>query len=386
MNQNQVELYQRIQKFSLDDPDGEFSFSKRLTQFNHWNAKYTQRVTDEYKISFERDVHFVSMNAQHNWFLSNYPMKLLPQLYLNQKALLALLFLFGLSVISFHLKLWVNVSKPQNFTIIQLLTFYILLAIAAIMIALILRNSLREPPENPKEEFPSLNLYETAYLAGGRQRTVDTAIAYLVQHGYLQPHPETRSLDLKNPLPENSHPLEKEISLAVRFNGNINQIRLSVTRATFPIYNRLVNFGLLVSLDKAKSIQLWSALPVFVLLFLNIGMIITAIFQHKPLNLLILFCILSAIIGCSFLFLPVSRSNYGDRTLEKLRANHLNLKQKATDSNQLIQAFSLFGTKALADSPLNKLQQVLVSSPIYNSGLCLQRWVSYIGCSIVISQ
>src|SRR5919199_1085621 len=49
MNDQQAELYTRIQGFSLDDPDSDLSFSKRLARDNAWSAEYTQRVIDEYK-------------------------------------------------------------------------------------------------------------------------------------------------------------------------------------------------------------------------------------------------------------------------------------------------------------------------------------------------
>ncbi|WP_293075008.1 hypothetical protein [Moorena sp. SIO3H5] len=49
MNLQQTQLYQRLQAFSLDDPDAKFPFSKRLARENQWSLKYTQRVIDEYK-------------------------------------------------------------------------------------------------------------------------------------------------------------------------------------------------------------------------------------------------------------------------------------------------------------------------------------------------
>lgn len=49
MNVQQAELYQRIQSFSLDNPDASLSFSKRLARDNAWTAQYSQRVIEEYK-------------------------------------------------------------------------------------------------------------------------------------------------------------------------------------------------------------------------------------------------------------------------------------------------------------------------------------------------
>nr|WP_290223575.1 hypothetical protein [Trichocoleus desertorum] len=49
MNLQQVELYQRIQAFSLDNPHDSLSFSKRLARENDWSLEYTHRVIQEYK-------------------------------------------------------------------------------------------------------------------------------------------------------------------------------------------------------------------------------------------------------------------------------------------------------------------------------------------------
>jgi hypothetical protein len=49
MNVQQAKLYQRLQAFSLDKPDADLPFSKRLARDNGWSAKYTQRVIEEYK-------------------------------------------------------------------------------------------------------------------------------------------------------------------------------------------------------------------------------------------------------------------------------------------------------------------------------------------------
>ncbi|NEO20691.1 MAG: TIGR04222 domain-containing membrane protein [Moorea sp. SIO4A5] len=49
MNLQQTQIYQRLQAFSLDDPEAKFPFSKRLARENQWSLNYTQRVIEEYK-------------------------------------------------------------------------------------------------------------------------------------------------------------------------------------------------------------------------------------------------------------------------------------------------------------------------------------------------
>ena len=60
MNTQQKELYQNIQKFSLDDSDAVLSFTQRLAKDNGWTIEYTQRVINEYK-----KFAFLAMIAGH---------------------------------------------------------------------------------------------------------------------------------------------------------------------------------------------------------------------------------------------------------------------------------------------------------------------------------
>lgn len=49
MDSHQIALYQRIQEFSLDEPESQLSFSKRLARDNGWSLSYAQRAIAEYK-------------------------------------------------------------------------------------------------------------------------------------------------------------------------------------------------------------------------------------------------------------------------------------------------------------------------------------------------
>jgi len=42
-------LWQSINNFKIDDPDSNFSFSKRLARDNNWSSEFAQRAIEEYK-------------------------------------------------------------------------------------------------------------------------------------------------------------------------------------------------------------------------------------------------------------------------------------------------------------------------------------------------
>lgn len=46
---SQQELWDKIQNFSLDDPDSSFPFSKKLAKENNWSLSFTTKAIEEYK-------------------------------------------------------------------------------------------------------------------------------------------------------------------------------------------------------------------------------------------------------------------------------------------------------------------------------------------------
>lgn len=453
MNVQQAELYQRIQAFSLDNPDASLSFSKRLARDNAWTAQYSQRVIEEYKkfvflavvaghpvtpsdqvdqvwhlhllythsywgefcpnvlqmplhhgptrggkrehdkfndwysktlasyesffgqtppadiwppahIRFGRDVHFVRVNTQQTWLIPKLRPVLLPKLRLEQPAIVTLLFVLALTVTGCEASIFTTIRNPLDFKGPEFLAFYLLVASAAIVLAYFLRWCLRQPIGNSSRESVSLDAYETAYLAGGKDRAVDVAIASLVQREHLKARPLTRTLALKTPLDQNSDFLEQAIEQAISIDGSIYRVRASVAYATDPICDRLQRLGLLLTERQAKLAQQLPASLIFAVLLLGITKIVVGISRGKPVGFLVVLCIITAIIGLCFLGVSVFRTRCGDRVLAKLRTRHANLRQTRAINNsqadsQLELAFALFSSEVLTDSSLTDLKQVL---------------------------
>ena len=450
MNLQQSELYQRIQAFSLDGPDANLPFSKRLARDNGWSAKYTQRVIDEYKkfaflavaaghpvtpcdqvdqvwhlhliythsywgefcpnvlqtplhheptrgghsehdkfndwysktlasyeqffgqappadiwpsprIRFERDIHFVRVNTQQNWILPK-PAVELPKLPIDRSPIAALLFVLALTITGCGSLSLTSISNPLDFKGPEFLSFYLLVASTAIILAYILRWYLRKLPLHAPDASSELDVYEIAYLVGGNNRAVDAAIASLVLRGHLQPLIET--LALGSALPSNSHSLERAIAQAVEKSGKPDQIRQAVTSATKSIGERLQDLGLLVNSSQPKVVQWLPALPVFAVLLVGSAKIMVGISRHKPVGSVLMLCFLTAIHGFYLLVPPYSRSHrshYGDHTLKNLQARHQNLKKpSASETYQVGLAFGLFGSEVLADSSFADLKRLLV--------------------------
>ncbi|NEQ85031.1 MAG: TIGR04222 domain-containing membrane protein, partial [Moorea sp. SIO2I5] len=470
----QTQLYQRLQAFSLDDPDAKFPFSKRLARENRWSFNYTQRVIEEYKkfaflavvaghpvspsdpvdqvwhlhltythsywdefcpnilqtpfhhqpsrggasekskfddwysktlasyhyffgeappvdiwapadLHFSQDVNFVRVNPQQHWILPKVnlhkrslprlslpkvSLNSLPKFGLNQYGIVFLLFVLTATITGCESLAFVNTINPLNFTGPLFLGFYQVLLTAAVVLAYGLRWYLRQPASAPYGTSISLDPYETAYLVGGQQLAIDTAIVNLVQEQHLKPVPEDRRLELINPLRNKTNPLELKIENAVKIGQSITQIRASAASATDHIRDRLTDLNLLLTEDQAKSAQQYPALPLFAVLLLGISKIIVGISRHKPVGFLMILCLMTAIIGLGFLVVPVKHSRYGDTVLDNLRDTHWML-QNPKDNSQLALAFALFGSTVLSQYGLQNLLKVF-NPPSYsgNSGGC----------------
>ena len=49
MNEQQADLYRRIEEFPLDETGGALPFTARLARENGWSQDYANRVVGEYK-------------------------------------------------------------------------------------------------------------------------------------------------------------------------------------------------------------------------------------------------------------------------------------------------------------------------------------------------
>lgn len=458
MNAKNIQLYQRIQDFSIDRSDSKFPFSQRLAKENGWSAEYTQRAIAEYKkfvflavvaghpvtpseqvdrvwhlhllytrsywenfcpnvlqmslhhsptlggsseqskfydwydrtlasyeaffgeypptdiwspakIRFGRDTHITLVNTEQNWIIPKPNWNWLPKLSINRT--ITYIVLFGLAMmVTGCQSLGSNPSNPLNFRGPEFLRFYVTIASIAFLLGSCLRHWLRKPDRHSSGSPVSLDPYETAYLTAGTKRAVETAICHLVQRGHLQAKPTTRTLEIIEPLPENSHPLERAIEASIRRDGRFDLLLSSSTvkSATKSIGDRLKRLDLLVSDECSQFVQKLSASPILFVLLLGITKIFVGVWREKPVGFLVILCLVVAIIGLKFLCTPLYRSLYGDRILARLQVRHQHLRAGSTLEPQVELGLALFGVTVLSQDALQGLRQVIVPPSSSSSG------------------
>ncbi|MBE9042352.1 TIGR04222 domain-containing membrane protein, partial [Oscillatoriales cyanobacterium LEGE 11467] len=466
MNEQHIELYQRIQEFSLDDRTSDFTFTQRLARENRWTLQYAERSIVEYKkfaflavaaghpvtpseevdrvwhlhllytqsywgefcphilqtplhhsptrggkqeyhkfhdwydrtlasyeaffgypppadiwpaaaVRFDRNACFQYLNTRQYWLLPKPSREIVPQFSGNRSMVAVVLLGIALTLTGCEVLGLATFPNPLDFRGSQFLTLYITLVSAALIFQWGSFEYFKRSDIENLEETVSLDTYETAYLAGGNDRVVETAIATLVQRGHLKPDRKTRTLEVVNPLPDNSHPLEAAIESELQARSKFDRFRLKtaagVVAFTDDIRNRLINLKLLPKLKDSRQLQWLFALPVLLVWLLGLTKLGVGMSRGKPVGFLLLLCVATAFIGWQLLKRSWHRTEYGEWVLTRLQMRHSDLKKQLLDDlgEQAGLAFALFGMSVLTSGELQGLRQVLASfwSPYYSDRL-----------------
>jgi uncharacterized protein (TIGR04222 family) len=329
---------------------------------------------------FGRDLQHVRVNTQQTWLLPKPSLRqlpkvdvlklhffrvTLPKVTLPHPALLLLL--VGVVSALTGCQSADTTLNPLDFAGPEFLTFYFLLSVVFVFLASRLRNYLRLPGGNLIRQRPvSLDVYETAYLADGKNRVVDTAIASLVQTQSVVVESAQRSFTLQKPLTEISHPVERAVAEAIANNGRIDVVRQGSFQAINAIFGRLQQLELLITPQRSMTARIVPALLFVALLGLGIAKILVGISRGKPVGYLVMMCVVVAIVGICFLLIPIHRSRYGDRVLKDLRTRIQSIVFSPSHP-QLALAFALLGVWILpVDDIFADLRTVL--APVSTGG------------------
>jgi uncharacterized protein (TIGR04222 family) len=262
-----------------------------------------------------------------------------------------------------------TVPNPLDFIGPDFLSFYFTLSSLTVLLALLLRGKLRLPSSHIQNHPVSLDAYETAYLAKGKDRTVDTVIASLVQNGCVTVEPARQILKLQEPRKALSNPLEQAVANAIASYEHIEAVRSATTHQINVLRDRLRQLGLLVSPNQSLKAQMVPSVVMACLLALGIAKIVVGISRGKPVGFLVMMCIVLSVIGLCLWLVPVHRSRYGDQVLQDIRSRISTAAVSYADP-QLPLAFALLGVAVLPNDLFADLKQVLTpgSSGGYGGG------------------
>ncbi len=318
---------------------------------------------------------FARLNTQENWILpkpqwvqdfSRAPLRpVLPPL--RPRALVMVGLCLGLSIVMVGCEGSLNPLDMQG---PDFLVFYSWLNLMVVGMALVLRRML-QPPGPSSINSPQLDLYETAYLAGGTDRVVQVAITQLAAQDCVELK-TTGTIELKNKLPGSTNAIERIVAKAIAKTGNLTSIKRHVESSMSPLRDRLVRENLIFPADQITKIQRYPTLLLAASLGLGLVRLVVGLAHQRPVGFLIMLCVSVAIIAAFFATVKPQRTTHsGDRLLQQLRQD-VNPTLTDLPIGELVMAVALVGTAGLINTTLADWHRYFVPLTMgsTNSGSC----------------
>jgi uncharacterized protein (TIGR04222 family) len=221
--------------------------------------------------------------------------------------------------------------------------------LVAALASILLRRALKSMLGGPAGGGTQLDVWETAWLAGGAERVVDAGIAELHRRGLIEAPPGGK-LAASASRERLEAPLDGVLDSITR-DGRIASIVADAGRRMQPIHAALVRRGLWFDRAAAERIAAASALPWALLVLLGGARVALGIGRERPVVFIALLtgvCLLVAVL--SFAVRP-GRTPAGDATLRQLNLRHSSV-CRAPRSEQLALAVALAGTAVLSGTAL----------------------------------
>lgn len=224
----------------------------------------------------------------------------------------------------------------------------------------------------------SLQRTEAAFLAGGTERAVDTALVRLLRADLVAVKPGGGGFEVKAAKPDSVHltDLQSEVYREItRKNGAVEALHRLKSAFLTRIEVRLANDGLLLAQGSAEAtcVRAAKALPFAAVTALGVAKIMVGIARHRPVTFLVVFVLASLVIlGIKLFKLPL-RSARGEAALQKLKRRNAALettvrrRSNELDDASLLLAVGLFGPQVLASSELAWMHEGFVNRQLGSS-------------------
>lgn len=257
------------------------------------------------------------------------------------------------------------------------LALYLILAICGLVVAILFRRFLVAVGEDSALPMMRFDAYEAAYLSGGDDAALDTAIAMLVQRQALKAEGASRSLAVNGPLPRNAHAIEQAVYNAVTPSPrSVLNVRAAARWSVEQVGERLTAMGLILTDARWAAARTIPALIMAAVMVLGILKISVGISRHRPVAFLVILTIITAIVVLIFFFARPRLTPLGERALMQLRLDNAALHATARSRPQMLAptdmafAIGLFGVASLpfVDTTWTELRQTLNPPPSVSSG------------------
>lgn len=239
---------------------------------------------------------------------------------------------------------------------------YIALATLAIVVALAWRHRLQS--RRAGERSPELHPYEVAHLAGGAARTVDTALASLIEGGHVE-YDESKYFHRREDLERSAHPLERALMGALSAPALISDLRRAAAPEVGNIRERLERLRLEMTDSEVMNMRVLPLLPILLVLCFGLIKLVIGVERHKPVGILIAGSIILGMLCVILVSTGPRLTSLGSSLLEQIRARHAALQVTANNAPaalvgpDLTMAVCLFGPMVLMGGPYVGMQSFM---------------------------
>lgn len=273
------------------------------------------------------------------------------------------------------------------------LGFYLLLLLLALAAGFLIRYLYTSPGGAPPEEAAEFDGYQASYLTGGPRAVVRTALAMLIRRGSCGLNFEGRLRNIDK-LPGDAHPIERWAYIAIARSMRLSWLRHVPVLKTFvsdkPVGQHALQFvwqkarelppALAASLERHELIVsgtrhvLARVMPALIfggLAALGVAKIGVGLDRQRPVAILVVLTLITAVIGLIFLGWPARVTRRGKQTRYLLDEAWEDLRTAGRHSNiqlpmsEAAMAVALFGLTAISGDELRRLKETL--QPVHNT-------------------
>jgi uncharacterized protein (TIGR04222 family) len=253
----------------------------------------------------------------------------------------------------------------------EFLAFYLSAAVVAVGVGWVLRRVMRGSASGAvvPAGAEALDALEVAYLASGPRLAINTAIASLYQRGAIRLAGKTgkasRSIEPGEAVLEPLPALERQVLRYVASSPPRRIYDVHRNVGTESVRERPRRLGLLLTREGRLQAALLGVLPLLLVLAVGLMKIQVGAGRHRPVGILIAFCVITVVVMAVMLAKSPRRTAAGDAVVRGMRSRHAGLRSTAASHPTSLapadfaMAVGLFGATVLVTGPMSELRAAL---------------------------
>jgi len=252
----------------------------------------------------------------------------------------------------------------------QFLSLYLTCLGIVLGMSIVWRLAIKGPSGLPAQ-MPDLSEDEAAYLAGGRDRMANVVLARLNERGHIGVHPTVGRIVAGTPLPGDAPEMDRIALLAIGEETTLKAFHRAMKPASGPVIARLQELELIPTSGTSLLARLVPGTLFLLLLVFGLAKVMVGINRNRPVELLVLLCVVTLVMALKFVLAGPRRTWRGSRVLKLLMDNYRAGRHAAEGQefgmnaapSGLAMGLALLGPSVLAGTALGDFQRMILPPP-----------------------